>query len=99
MHLYRIAQEAINNATKHGQARTIAVWLAARPGITTLQIADDGTGISRPEQNRRGMGLSIMNYRARVSGGELAIYEPDSGGTVVSCTVSTGNGQDENDNV
>ena len=87
MHLYRIAQEAINNATKHGKARTITLSLNANDEMTTLRIADDGTGISKTEPSGRGMGLSIMNYRARLSGGELQIEELKTGGTVVSCTL------------
>lgn len=87
VHLYRIAQEAINNATKHGKARTITLSLNANDDMTTLQIVDDGTGISRTAPSGRGMGLSIMNYRARLSGGELQIEEVKTGGTVVSCTL------------
>jgi signal transduction histidine kinase len=88
MHLYRIAQEAINNATKHGKARKIDISIHAAGENTTLRIADDGAGISRTTPGRRGMGLNIMQYRARVSGGELRIEEPAHGGTVVSCTIS-----------
>jgi signal transduction histidine kinase len=87
MHLYRIAQEAINNATKHGKARTITLSLNANDDMTTLQIADDGKGISKTTPSGRGMGLSIMNYRARLSGGELQIEQLGTGGTLVSCTL------------
>jgi signal transduction histidine kinase len=88
MHLYRIAQESINNATKHGKARKIDISIRTAGENTILRIADDGAGISRTAPGRRGMGLNIMNYRARVSGGELQIEEPPHGGTVVSCTIS-----------
>ena len=87
MHLYRIAQEAINNAAKHGKANTITLSLDANEEMTTLRIADDGAGISKTEPSGRGMGLSIMNYRARLSGGELQVEEGETGGTVVSCTL------------
>jgi len=87
MHLYRIAQEAINNATKHGKARNVALSLQAAKGITTLRITDDGEGISHAPSNKGGMGLSIMNYRARLCGGELNIVERNGGGTVVRCNV------------
>ncbi len=86
-HLYRIAQEAINNATKHGKASNIAVSLTVVGQTTTLLIKDDGVGISKTATDRTGMGLSIMKYRARLSGGELNIEEPLEGGTAVSCTV------------
>ena len=85
MHLYRIAQEAINNATKHGKAQNIAISLDATQHRTTLRIADDGAGISKTMTTCRGMGLNIMGYRARLTGGELKIEEAERGGTVISC--------------
>jgi Signal transduction histidine kinase len=85
MHLYRIAQEAINNATKHGKAQNIAISLDVTQHLTTLRIADDGAGISRTITTCGGMGLNIMGYRARLTGGELRIEEAARGGTVVSC--------------
>jgi signal transduction histidine kinase len=85
MHLYRIAQEAINNATKHGKAQNIAISLDATQRLTTLRIADDGAGISQTMTSCDGMGLNIMGYRARLTGGELKIEEAARGGTVVSC--------------
>ena len=51
----------------------------------TLQVLDDGVGISDSKSN--GMGLAIMRYRARLNGGELQIEQPESGGTKVCCTV------------
>ncbi|MDQ2824185.1 MAG: sensor histidine kinase [Verrucomicrobiota bacterium] len=87
MHLYRIAQEAINNATKHGKARKITLSLNATENVTTLRIVDNGQGISKTARSSRGMGLNIMKYRARLSGGELNIEEPKEGGTIVSCTL------------
>jgi signal transduction histidine kinase len=86
-HLYRIAQEAINNAIKHGRVRRIAVSLGKRGTAITLQIADDGIGIFKTGNSSRGMGLNIMKYRARLSGGELRIEKRPGGGTIVSCTV------------
>jgi signal transduction histidine kinase len=85
MHFYRIAQEAINNATKHGKAQNIAISLDVTQLLTTLRIADDGAGISRTMTSCDGMGLNIMGYRARLTGGELKIEEAARGGTVVSC--------------
>ena len=87
MHLYRIAQEATNNAMKHGKARRIAVSLAAEAWGATLRIEDDGVGISKTSNSSGGMGLNIMQYRARLSGGELQVEPQPKGGTVVSCTV------------
>lgn len=87
MHLYRIAQEAVNNAMKHGKARIIALSLTSDGRRTTLRIADDGSGLSQTANDPGGMGLNIMRYRARLCGGELDIEEPSTGGTVVSCTI------------
>jgi signal transduction histidine kinase len=86
MHLYRIAQEAINNATKHGKAQRISISLRTEGNMVTLQIEDDGVGISGSKSD--GMGLAIMRYRARLNGGELSIEQPAGGGTVISCTVN-----------
>lgn len=90
VHLYRIAQEAINNATRHGQARKIAVSLDATDRLTTLRITDNGVGMSKTNASHDGVGLNIMSYRARLSGGELKITEPEIGGTVVSCVLPSG---------
>ena len=86
-HLYRIAQEATNNAMKHGKASRIAVSLSGGAWGANLRIEDDGIGISKTPNTSSGMGLNIMQYRARLSGGELQIEAPAKGGTVVSCTV------------
>jgi signal transduction histidine kinase len=86
-HLYRVAQEAINNAARHGKAKHIAISLEADGKVMTLRIADDGIGIS--ESASPGMGLAIMRYRARLSGGDLEIQKPASGGTVILCTAKT----------
>jgi signal transduction histidine kinase len=87
MHLYRIAQEALNNATKHGKAGNVLVSLVRDEKETTLRIADDGAGISQTSSGNEGMGLGLMQYRARLVGGNLRIEEPPSGGTVVSCAI------------
>lgn len=87
MHLYRIAQEAINNATKHGKATNVLVSLTDDGKATTLRIADDGTGISNTATEGDGMGVGLMRYRARLVGGELHIEEPPTGGTVISCGI------------
>lgn len=84
-HLYRIVQEAVNNAIRHGKAQSILVSLHADHRVTQLQIVDDGLGFS-PDATSSGMGLNIMHYRARQAGGELIIGHPQSGGTLVSCT-------------
>jgi signal transduction histidine kinase len=86
-HLYRIAQEAINNATKHGKAQNVEVRLSANSDVMSLSIADDGTGFSKSEKQMNGVGISIMRYRANVVGGEFEIEQRPARGTIVSCTV------------
>jgi signal transduction histidine kinase len=86
-HLYRIAQEAINNAANHGGAKNIDILLSEKDGVRSLRIVDDGVGLSRAKSSGSGMGLSIMTYRAKLAGGELTISEPADGGTMVVCTI------------
>ena len=84
-HLYRIAQEAINNAIKHGKARQIAVRLTAQSNQASLTVADDGRGfVVKPEQTS-GMGLRIMKYRAGMIGATLEIRRANGRGMLVAC--------------
>ena len=94
-YLYRIAQEAVANAVRHGKAHEIVVQLSAAAGAVNLSISDDGIGFSDSSRNGDGVGLSVMNYRAGMIGGELVIEDRASGGTTVSCAVlseTTGKG-------
>lgn len=84
-HLYHIAQEAVNNALKHGQAKAIVIRLFAGEREGTLMIRDDGIGIERPRAPHLGVGLHIMNYRAGMIGGSVEIRRDQTRGTVVTC--------------
>lgn len=86
-HLYRIAQEAINNAIRHGRAKLIVVQLARTEAGTMLEIADDGVGLSDASPTTRGMGLRIMAHRTAMIGGTFAARRAADRGTVVTCTV------------
>jgi signal transduction histidine kinase len=86
IHLYRIAQEAVSNAIKHGKAKNIRLSLLQAADRWTLRITDDGSGISATPP-KSGMGLAVMAYRARVTGGDLALERPAAGGTRVTCTM------------
>jgi two-component system sensor kinase FixL len=83
INLYRIAQEAITNAVKHGKAGKVEVRCAGEDDRLVLEIEDDGFGGAGPKGS--GMGLRIMRYRARAIGGELSIDTGMHGGTVVRC--------------
>jgi len=85
-HLYHIAREALNNALKHGKAKELVIALRVRRNDGILSVRDNGTGFPEPAPNRGGMGLNIMNYRARMIGGSLEIRPNSPGGTIVSCT-------------
>jgi signal transduction histidine kinase len=85
LQLYRIAQEAVSNAIRHGKASSILIDLVVAGGRLIMTIEDNGIGIAQPlPQN--GLGLQTMSYRARLVGGTLSV-EPIPGGTVVTCSV------------
>ncbi len=85
-HLYYIAREAVNNAIKHGHAREIFIRLSADEQQGALSIEDDGCGIGKIAGGNKGMGMHLMNYRARMVGGSLEVLPNDRNGTVVTCT-------------
>src|SRR5579862_3813962 len=86
-HLYRIAQEAVNNALKHGEAKNITITLGGRGNRLSLSVQSDGIDFPRTLPSGEGMGLHIMRYRARMIGASLSIQKGTRGGTLVSCTL------------
>jgi two-component system CheB/CheR fusion protein len=87
-HLYRIAQEAITNAVKHGKAKVIDLSCRIADGQISLTIADDGTGLRDGAETAGGFGLRIMRHRVRAIGGQLSVTRRREGGTIVSCSCS-----------
>jgi two-component system sensor kinase FixL len=85
-HLYRIAQEALNNAVRHGQPSRILIRLQMINHRLELTISDDGIGLSRDGKSE-GLGMHIMDYRTRTIGGGLEIRGEAGGGTTVRCSV------------
>ncbi len=85
-HLYRIAQEAMTNALKHGQPEHILIALESDAGQPILLVADDGIGLELTEQIE-GMGLKTMLYRASLIGANLTVNPVENGGTLVRCQV------------
>jgi PAS domain S-box-containing protein len=83
--LYRIAREAVINASKHAQAREIVIKLERSRRGLALRVIDDGVGFSDPTKRTQGLGFHIMNYRARLVDGRLEIDSSKGGGTRVSC--------------
>jgi two-component system sensor kinase FixL len=84
-HLYRIAQEGINNAIRHGRATRIAIRLSGRSDHLVLRIQDNGSGFPARISRKPGMGLHLMNYRARAIGASIEIGPGPTKGTIVSC--------------
>jgi signal transduction histidine kinase len=84
--LYRIAQESINNALKHGHCRNISIGLGAVDEEVILTVKDDGVGFPENMEHSSGMGLHIMNYRAKLIGASLDIRRGAGGGTIVICS-------------
>jgi signal transduction histidine kinase len=82
--IYRLAQEAISNAIKHGHASCITIHLEAKPTTMFLSIIDNGTGLGQSESDEKGVGLHIMKYRASTLGGELDVRNAPKQGVVVS---------------
>src|SRR5262249_13339899 len=87
IHLFRIVQEAINNAVKHAQPRQIRVRPEISNGTLSVTIQDDGVGIVPGPSRNGGMGLKIMQYRAGVIDATLEVSRRDGQGTSVVCRI------------
>jgi signal transduction histidine kinase len=86
-HLFRIAQEAVANAFRHGSARKIEIRLDRRAGRIELHISDNGRVRRKQSSSRIGLGLQFMRYRAETIGGVLDAHPRRNGGFVVHCSV------------
>ena len=91
INLYRIAQEAVTNAIRHGKPKNIEIGLIAEDGHWKLTLANDGLEFPKDQTNGEGMGLRIMKHRADMINGSLDISRRVNGGTIVTCTFP-GNG-------
>ncbi len=85
--LYRIAQESVNNAIRHGRSTHVLVRLFLAGGRIVLAIEDDGIGLSGDGNVTNGVGIRNMKYRAQTIGGKLEIGANAKGGVTVKCTV------------
>ena len=84
-HLFRIAQEAVNNAVAHGKAKRIEIRLGARSGEGLLTVRDNGVGMPESLRPPDGIGLHNMVYRARLIDGRIEVRRRSRGGTTVLC--------------
>ena len=85
-HLYRIAQEAVANALKHGHPRKIVISLARKRDRLVLEVFDDGRGFTPTPESSTGLGLRVMRYRAALFGGDLQVKSSPGRGTRVTCS-------------
>lgn len=83
IHLFRIAQEAVSNAIRHGRAKNVVIRLAAAPEGVRMTIEDDGSGLPSRMPERIGMGLNIMQHRASMIGATFEIQRQTPGTRVV----------------
>ncbi len=88
IHLYRITQEAVSNAIKHGKAQRVDIGLTRNKHRLVLAVRDNGCGLPAKAPRRKGMGLRVMQYRAGVISGTLVLQRNSTGGTTVVCSVS-----------
>jgi PAS domain S-box-containing protein len=82
-HVYRIVQEAVANAIKHGKPSRILIELHARDERIVLTVNDNGLGFPEQLRQNKGMGISSMNYRACMIGATLTVRRNPNGGTAV----------------
>lgn len=88
IHLYRIAQEAVANAAKHGRASEIQITLTDSGRRLDLTVEDNGKGLPQEVADGvGGMGLRVMHYRAGLIGGTLRLGERAGGGVIITCGV------------
>ncbi len=87
IHLYRIAQEAVSNAVKHGKASRIDIGLTKNAERIVLAVSDNGIGLPVKLRNKKGMGLHVMQYRAGVIDASLIAQRQPDGGTAFVCSV------------
>jgi len=87
-HLYRIVQEAVHNAIKHGKAKNLCISLNPKDDKIVLSVKDDGIGLPPELKRGKGMGLDIMRYRARAIGANLELKDGSPRGAVIQATFS-----------
>lgn len=86
-HLFRIAQEAVNNAVRHARASMIEITLEEVPEHLVVMVTDNGVGPGRLDRTHTGIGLAGMQQRAHLLGGDCSIRPQPQGGTLVRCWV------------
>ena len=85
--LYKIAQEAVTNAIKHGKAKKVDMTLATDNGDLIMTIRNDGEPFPETLGLKNRMGLRIMNYRAHVIGATVSVKGQGEHGAIVTCSM------------
>lgn len=86
-HLYRIAQEAVSNAVKHGYATEVSIHLVVSKTHIRLMIEDNGSGFTNNWDEKGGLGVRIMQFRAGLIGANLEISDAKKQGARITCTI------------
>jgi signal transduction histidine kinase len=92
LQLYKIAQEAVSNAIKHGKATHVAINIMRQNDQLLMTIKNDGLPFVQPANAKNRMGLRIMNYRANTIGATVDVQPQAKEGTIVSCSLNIKNG-------
>jgi PAS domain S-box-containing protein len=87
--LYKITQEAVTNAVKHGKAKQVGIDLVKKPAELVLTVRNNGVTFPALIDQRKGMGLRIMNYRANLIGASLEVKPGRPKGAVVTCNLAS----------
>ena len=82
LQIYRIAQEALNNAVKHSGGKNIVISIEQKGEQICLTVADDGKGFLKRRRSK-GLGIHLMHYRTKLLGGNLKVETGKRGGTIV----------------
>lgn len=84
-HMYRIAQEAVTNAVKHGRAQNVRIQLSGARRVVRMIVTDDGVGMPPDVHSATGLGVRIMRYRARMAHGDVRFERAQPTGTRIVC--------------
>jgi len=87
-HLYRIALESVVNAIRHGRAQRVDIRLECRGAKLSLSVSDDGIGLNGHAKTSDGMGMRMMEYRARAMNGRLTVRSKSGKGTHLQCAIT-----------
>jgi len=87
-HLYRVAQEAVNNAVKHAKASEIVIRFRQTKGGPWMQVSDNGSGMPKTDRQNQGVGLRMMRHRAAAIGANLSVSSTRGSGVTVTCALA-----------